>query len=191
MDVQTIKLGRERARELYRAYKKHAHYSEPIDWELQRTYQLLAQGRLVIQALESIKQAGLGPDRLPRLAICEANAKEVYFASSHDGSGFFTADRNARGNSRKIEFASGSFSGVDRSRYNMAKALLPMIPLHLRPKRGLANYHILWEAEWTPVPVRDPYLLRRIGKGDIWLVVAAWELTEVERAALSTRINAA
>lgn len=36
---------------------------------------------------------------------------------------------------------------------------------------------------------KDPYLLRRIGKGDMWLVVAAWDLTEVERAALATRLN--
>ena len=37
-------------------------------------------------------------------------------------------------------------------------------------------------------PPRDPYLLRRIGKADLWLVVASWELTEVEMAALSTRV---
>jgi hypothetical protein len=67
-------------------------------------------------------------------------------------------------------------------------AQLPLIPAHLRPQRGLANYHILWEAEWEPLPPRDPYLLRRIGKADLWLVVAHWDLTEVERAALSTRV---
>ncbi len=52
-----------------------------------------------------------------------------------------------------------------------------------------SNYHILWEAEWTKIVPRDPYLLRRIGQADLWLVVAAWNLTEVERAALSTRIT--
>ena len=62
------------------------------------------------------------------------------------------------------------------------------MPIHLRPKRGLANYHVLWEAEWTPSPPRDPFLLRRIGKADLWLVVAQWDLTEVERAALATRV---
>lgn len=50
------------------------------------------------------------------------------------------------------------------------------------------KYHILWEAEWSPIPPRDPMLLRRIGKADLWVVVAHWDLTEVERAALSTRI---
>ena len=65
---------------------------------------------------------------------------------------------------------------------------MPIIPVHLRPKRGLANYHVLWEAEWERVVPRDPYLLRRIGKADLWLVVAHWELSPVEMAALSTRV---
>ena len=67
--------------------------------------------------------------------------------------------------------------------------MVPIVPLHLRPKRGLQNYYTLWEAEWGPIVPKDPMLLRPIGKGDMWLVVAAWDLTEVERAALSTRLN--
>ncbi len=64
---------------------------------------------------------------------------------------------------------------------------MPIIPVHLRPKRGLVNYHILWEAEWTKTYPADPYLLRRFG-GDAWLVVAGWELTDVERAVMSQRV---
>ena len=65
---------------------------------------------------------------------------------------------------------------------------MPLIPVHLRPKRGLANYHILWEAEWTRTYPADPYLLRRFS-GDAWLVVAAWDLTDVERAVMSQRLG--
>jgi len=68
--------------------------------------------------------------------------------------------------------------------------MVPLVPVHLRPKRGLANYHVLWEAEWERIVPRDPLLLRQIGRGDMWLVVAQWDLTEVERAALSARISA-
>ena len=32
-------------------------------------------------------------------------------------------------------------------------------------------------------------LLRRMGRGDLWLVMAAWDLTEVERAALQARVT--
>ena len=84
-------------------------------------------------------------------------------------------------------FPAGSF--VNAKETWRAEALVPVPPLHLRPQRGLANYHILWEAEWTKIVPRDPYLLRRIGQADLWLVVAMWNLTEVERAALSTRIT--
>ena len=66
--------------------------------------------------------------------------------------------------------------------------MVPLIPLPLRPKRGLENYHVLWEAEWTGKVPFDPMLLRRIGRADLWLVVAGWDLTEVERAALATRL---
>ena len=63
------------------------------------------------------------------------------------------------------------------------------IPLQLRPKRGLENYHVLCEAEWTgKAPPDDPMLLRRIGRADLWLVVAGWDLTAVEKAALATRL---
>lgn len=46
METQHVTLDREKARELYQAYKKHQHYSQPIDYEVQRTYQLLAQGKV-------------------------------------------------------------------------------------------------------------------------------------------------
>lgn len=35
MNVASITVDRSRARELFRAYKKHQHYSEPIDQEIQ------------------------------------------------------------------------------------------------------------------------------------------------------------
>jgi hypothetical protein len=188
MNVAQVTVDRSRARELFRAHKKHQHYSEPIDQEIQRSYQLIAQGRTVIQAFESIRQAGLNAEGLPKLAICRADARECHWRT-FSGYGEFLADErwsSSRMQASKrmhldwTDIASNSKEG---------KARLPLIPLHLRPQRGLANYHILWEAEWTPVPPVDPFLLRRIGRGDLWLVVAAWELTAVERAALSTRMS--
>ena len=50
---------------------------------------------------------------------------------------------------------------------------------------GLHVFHILWEVEkWELTPPRDPALLRWIG-GDLWEVVATWDLTQLERAVLS------
>jgi hypothetical protein len=46
---------------------------------------------------------------------------------------------------------------------------------------------ILWEAEWQHVP-SDPLLLRHI-TGPLYAVLASWDLTELERAVLSRRLE--
>lgn len=47
---------------------------------------------------------------------------------------------------------------------------------------------MLFEAEWRPEPPKDPALLRHIG-GDLYSVVAVWDLTELERAVLAGRLD--
>lgn len=189
MQVETITLDRSKARELYRAYKKHQHYEKPMDAEIRRAYQLLAQGRLVIKALESIKASGVDERGFPKLAIVRATETTCYFRKQSDGSARFGNEKNIRkwrGLCGRIDFPPDTFPRAKE--IWEARAIVPPVPINLRPKRGLANYHILWEAQWERVVPYDPYLLRRIGKGDMWLVVAAWDLTEVERAALASRI---
>jgi hypothetical protein len=119
-----------------------------------------------------------------------AHAAECWLTLNGRGGATFSEERWTRAQRAQVELIDGSFPGSRTFRSNL-RAIVPLIPAHLGPRRGLANYHILFEAEWTPVPPRDPLLLRRIGKADLWLVVAAWDLTEVERAALAARIRTA
>ncbi len=202
MDVQTIALDRAKALELYQAYKTHRHYQSDIDWEIQRTYELIAKGKVVIQAIESIKRAGLDEKGLPKLALAGATAEFCHIQRSRNGRlvmrdtdpRSWTVKRNVfRYGESTFEFPPDSFplswDGKRRSGESAHKAAVPIIPIHLRPRRGLQNYHVLYEAEWEPVPPVDPYLLRRIGKADLWLVCAAWELTPVEQAAMATRVR--
>jgi hypothetical protein len=203
MQTLSVDLDRSKARELYRAYKKHQHYSTPIDEECRRAYQLIAQGRLIIRALDSVKAAGVYTEGegvgLPKLALCRADALSCVGRVSHDGSASMAADdarvRYSRPNwtpittRSLINWPEGSFPHVPNRKRWDGVALVPTPPLHLRPKRGLENYSILWEAEWSNTPPGDPFLLRRIGKADLWLVVAHWDLTAVEKAALSTRVR--
>jgi hypothetical protein len=186
MNVERIVVNRAKARELYRTYKKHQHYSAPIDREIQRAYQLIAQGRMVIQAIESVRRAGLNEQHLPKLAICRADAQVCHWRTTHQR-GDFGMDSWPRRNEHHSRRVSVPWPLITNN-HPGGKAHLPLVPIHLRPKRGLANYHVMWEAEWTRVPPHDPMLLRRIG-GDLWLVLATWDLTEVERAALATRMN--
>lgn len=196
MDTVRVTVDQAEARRLYRKYKEHRAYSQPIDWEIQRAYQLLAQGNVVIRAIESVKLAGLhaeGPNvGLPKLALCRADATTCFYHSEQNGAGIFRMS-NGWGEGhhvrRRTVLPQGTFpTQRERNRWSAAEARLPLIPVHLRPRRALESYHILWEAEWTKIPPRDPYLLRRIGKADLWLVVAHWDLTEVERGALATRV---
>lgn len=194
MQVSTVNVDREKAAELYREYKAHRHYSTPVDDEIRRAYKEIAAGKVVIQALESIKQAGLNSKGLPNLAIARADLPMVCFqGNARQQSGVFMSAHERRmysarrDRSGRISMPPGSLPGIkDIWR---SEAILPLIPVHLRPRQALDSYYILWEAEWDPVPPKDPYLLRRIGAADLWLVVAAWDLTEVERAALSTRLQ--
>jgi hypothetical protein len=205
MHTVPIDIDRHKARSLYREYRKHVHWSTPIDRECQRAYQFLALGRLVIQALESVKAAGVNTEGegvgFPKLALCRADAVSCACSLTFRGGCTMTPDDtrprfrwradNALINWRNVmSWPDGTFALNPSVRRTRAVALVPTPPLHLRPKRGLANYHILWEAEWTKRPPNDPLLLRRIGQGDLWLVVAQWDLTPVERAALSTRVRA-
>jgi hypothetical protein len=193
MQTEQITLERDKARELWRDYRKHQHWSEPIDREVMRSYQALAQGKVVIQALESIVKAGVGQDGLPRLAIVRADAKHCWVDSRNwQNVLIFASTVSAISQSnmsrQRIELPLNRFPGISKLERRQ-RAVVPQIPLPLRPKRGLQNYHILFEAEWSYVAPKDPLLLRRAGKGDLWIVCAAWELTEIERAALTARIQ--
>ncbi|HEY0006208.1 MAG TPA: hypothetical protein VGB17_15620 [Pyrinomonadaceae bacterium] len=66
---------------------------------------------------------------------------------------------------------------------------VPEVPFHLRPNGDISNYFILWEvAEWrglylSPRAPADPLLLERIAH-PIYVVVAQWDLTELEQKLL-------
>lgn len=196
--MQTISIGvtREQAKLRYQDYKKHLHYSTPMDDEIRLTYQRIAQGKTVIKALESITAAGLKADGLPHLALARADMPLCRLRTYRNASFSFTSlpagagqwDRT-EARDRLFSFPENSLPGIKVHPNSAAfEAIVPTIPVNLRPRRGLANYHILFEAEWTRTVPIDPILLRRIGRGDLWLVCAAWDLSEVERAALAARL---
>jgi len=191
MKVEALnQIDRESARELWQKYQTHRAYQSPHDAEIAAIYKRIAQGKTVIRALESIRAAGVGADKLPKLAIARADTQRCYFHSRANGEVQFR-DGRWWNHQSKIALKSRTITmdWPEAPQQNFTpEAIVPLIPVHLRPKRGLANYHILWEAEWTKRYPVDPYLLRRFG-GDAWLVVAAWDLTDVERAVMSSRLR--
>lgn len=191
MKVETLtQIKPEEARELWKTYQSHVHRQTPADAEIAAIYKRIAQGKTVIRALESIRVAGLNEEGLPKLAIAPAHLQECWFYPERDRCVFGKRDpmTNERAAVVRMDWPGlvRPKDPTNRWRHEWC-ATVPIIPVHLRPKRGLQNYHILWEAEWTKRYPVDPFLLRRFG-GDAWLVVAAWDLTEVERAVMSSRL---
>ena len=72
--------------------------------------------------------------------------------------------------------------------YGDARAMVPPVPPVHRPVSSLGNYHVLFEAIWEQVAPKDPALLKHIG-GDLYVVCATWDLTEIERTVLAGRFR--
>lgn len=186
MQVTELKVDKQTAKQFLRVYREHRDKQTPMDREIQKAYYAISRGRVVIQALQSIRDAGLNAEGFPKLALCRADAKVCYYRGSNAG-GTFSIDKWARHNEtrRTVDVRWNENRPLAASKDG--EAIVPLIPVHLRPKAELSNYYILWEAEWKRVPPTDPMLLVRMA-GDMWLVVAAWDLTPVERAAMSSRL---
>jgi hypothetical protein len=141
---------------------------------------------------------------LPRLAAVKADARFVYcLGVREDGSVQFSDSLNRRYDYRSgvldvetnLELPEG-FEAGDRNiatRWSAWGAMVPVVPPKHRPRPNadLSKYVLLFEAEeWTwqqpPRPPGDPALLKHVG-GDIYAVVATWDLTELERLVLSGR----
>lgn len=182
MNVEKLQMDKDQARDLWRRYQESRAGMTPNDRAIAAIYKRIAQGRLVIRALASITAAGLGADGLPKLAIMRADQKRIRCCPRNNEIAFAcTGPSRARDVNFELSMPGSTYKTPNR------EAFVPLIPVHLRPRKAIEKYHVLWEADWNQYPT-DPYLLRRFG-ADAWLVVAAWDLTDVERAVMSTQLH--
>jgi hypothetical protein len=197
MDLQSVTMEPEAAQQAFREYRA-AFMAERnrIDGELMRGYKALAEGKTLVSLTEAIRTGGVDELLRPQLAIARADEREVRMRREADGRvRYEPSSRMARSDDRVLLVPTGALpaieSGSDSWREPWAQpwfARLPFIPPKYRPPHALENYHLLWEAEWHSrsgvAQRRDPVLLRRIG-GDLFAVVAAWDLTELEKLVLA------
>ena len=182
MNVEKLEMEQHQARDLYRAYQEHRANMTADDRAIAAIYKRIAAGKLVIRALASIAAAGLDAAGLPKLAIMRADQRKVRVSLWNNECRFQPAV-SSYAKDRYFQITMLGANGSTRDRM----ADVPLIPVHLRPREHLEKYHVLWEADWNQYPT-DPYLLRRFG-ADAWVVVAAWDLTDVERAVMSNRLH--
>lgn len=203
MNLTTITEPKEAAQAAFREYRA-AFMAERnrIDGELMRGYKALMQGKQLIRLTETIRAGGVDDLGRPRLAIARADEVVIRFSRQRDGSVEFgrdagqfwgvrvtAADRLFRLPAETLP-ATREGDGLPWDRGERWVATLPIIPPRFRPPYKPENYHLLWEAEWhRPArtrAARDPALLKHIG-GDLYAVLAVWDLTDLERAVLEMR----
>lgn len=200
MDLNTITMEKPKARQAFLDYRKAVREGGGTeDQAIMRGYRELAKGTQLISLSETIAAGGVDDQGLPRLAVMRADIPWCWVRREASGSVMFTAaadrphDRLRKGVYRlpaatlpEVSFAQVRPEwGGWRAQF---RAMVPIIPPSLRPPWKLGNYEILWEATWekVPRPPGDPALLRHIG-GDLYAVLAIWDLTPLERAVLAGR----
>jgi len=192
MNLHTIEVPREEAVRRFREYRDTVRRGrDEVDRALAAGYEALSKGWTLLRLQDTLAAGGIDELRRPRLAICRATAAWCrWFGDS--GTSVYAADLEripARWPTRMVSDryvvtqALENAAGAQTGRW---RALVPLVPPAARPADGLERYHVLWEAEWVerqPVAPGDPALVRHLG-GDLWILLATWDLTELERAVL-------
>jgi len=216
MDLPTAEVDVDQAKEAAEAYREAAKRSRDAEDKMLATaYEAAAEGAQLLNIAEALRGGGTRVLEItryrdtehvhvPNLAIAPANLDFVWTMGINKQGGCRLQHRRAVSyrNQREVhELAAGTFGpGQDTIRgwadghldqCSRIAAMVPIVPPPLRPDDSLAKYHLLWEADWRdvgelPPPPGDPALLRHLG-GDMYAVLAVWDLTPIERAVLAGR----
>jgi hypothetical protein len=194
MDLAPLQIGEDEAREKLAEYEKALRASRNAEDEaIAAGYRAASRGLPVISLSRTVAAGGFHDSGLPRIAVLGAEARQCFARWDGDALVFadrddWRANRGALVNAHSVRVRLAGDDLPQRRWRVHGSGMVPLIPPRLRPSpRRLRHCHILWEVEqWTPVPPRDPALLRHI-RGDLWAVLAVWDLTELERMVLSQR----
>jgi hypothetical protein len=141
--------------------------------DLRAAYRAMSLGQRVIVLPSALRKAGLNAQGLPVLAVAQAHWEWCNYSCNHRGISEFY-DGSCRMN---FQLGGKSAWGV--------RALVPPVPPQFRPE-NLYEYHVLWDAEWQKAPPVDPILLKKVSD-NVFIVLAQWDLTPLERAVLEGR----
>lgn len=194
MNVPTLTMPVEAARERLKAYRAGIHRRADEEWERAAVaYERLAQGTPLIQLSQAIQNAPCDVRGRPLLAIARADRKQVQVYLFDRGTVVdYDTQRNVGrrypGLSHRVTMTRPAMEtwGVN------GFALVPMVPPDVLGTRQLKTHYVLWDVvAWADQrigarPDRDPYLLERVAD-DLFAVVGEWDLTDVERAVMGDR----
>jgi hypothetical protein len=213
--VTQITVDREQAQREYEAYREALKTKkDAFIHDLKVAYGHMRHGRAVLDVWHAFQEAGLDANGDPRIAIARADWRTVHFRKFNDQYGWWR-DIRFQGLFSNIErtphnaWSSGKLTDITRDDVTVPKGTwkypagangepdrrlletaVPVVPARFLPDHALSNYYILWEVEkWDNVtPPRDPFLLKRVSP-NVFVVLAGWDLTDLERAVLRGRIG--
>lgn len=170
--------------------------------EPERGYAALEAGKSLVLLSQAIGRGGFDEQGRPRIAVARSDRRwvELGFSGFYSGrrgwvslqSGYFHRcwpPPPSSGLVRRVPlrgFAGDLPSPAAMREANRSRALIPLVPPDVKEAAGnpdLSRTFTLFEADWEDPPV-DPALLRHVG-GDLYAVLAAWNLTDLERAVLA------
>ena len=136
-----VTVDKEVARDALRAYRQAKAPVTEEDRSIMTAYREIARGRMVVQAIESIRVAGWKPNGTSVLALIRADIRRIRGSFSHSAVSFTAATSRGhwKGHVRVDRMPPRPASALTWN----AEATVPLIPLQHRPKASLANYHIL------------------------------------------------
>lgn len=206
--ADVVTMPRDEALEKFREYSGAVRRSQfAADKLLARAYRALSEGHGIINVPQAMKKAGVHEvTGLPKLAIMRADYEFAYFERSPGTGAFFSFSerfylgrrvRKAQAARQQFFFDAEVFPDVPslafEYRWRAWRAPLPLIPPQFRPADAPSKYCLLWEVApdgWTrvekPRPPHDPMLLRPLGATGLYVVLAHWDLTPVERMVLGS-----
>ncbi len=198
MDPNIVTLPKDEALQKFELYRDAVRVSRAAaDRMMMKAYRALSKGHGVLNLKEALAKGSAFEDGvLPRLAVMRADQEKVFFRRDGSGGFYSNSERYLHHRLKKAQTARIQFFLPDgslptyadylwRKAMNIFSAPVPPIPPEHRPSDAYSKYCILWEVNvWEPhAPPGDPILLQPIG-GDLYAVMAHWDLTEVESMVL-------
>jgi len=208
MDINLISMPADQAWDKATAYKERLAKMKPsmanakvrAEYETAlKGFEALAKGTPMIDLDDVMTQCPLDEKSRPKLAIARADRKQVKFKweQYRHRASFSTDYLDTPRPTLNIEVDMGRYlrrTGDTWKTWVEGYALVPMVPLDVRPKVGvLEGWHILWEVErWADDEIKvqpdiDPYLLKHV-TGSFYAVIAEWNLTPLERSIMRRRV---
>jgi hypothetical protein len=173
---------------------------DPQDRAIAAVYKAAQAGDKLIELSSAIHRGGYHPNGLPRLAVARAGSRVCWAAMRSMVTGSVVhsveicyADWQNAATQHVVGVRPHTVTvqlPLSTQVWAQGTTMVPPIPPRFRPKRALIGpdlgaYHVLWEVEqWTMTPSRDPALIQHVA-GDVWKVLAEWDLTPLERAAIT------